>query len=267
MTEVRRAARPSSDVLRRSPDLILTDPKWHEQSLLRRVLRVPPSPPLRCRVRSGSKFAENPLPSRSGFAYNASGAPTRLPFRKEVRRKPRPFPPALRPPGPEPLHLAPATTHVPLARAQYQHGRTTVMRTCFRLMTGACLIALTVGLILAARPASAQAPAPATAVAPAPAAANAVVPRLTNPPASAAVVAPPRVATPNAVRPQARVYTVPSQGASSIRQRQRLSWPTRRYLAAGQAVAQPELTSRRPRETGLRVRSPGGDPSRLTFPS
>jgi hypothetical protein len=52
---------------------------------------------------------------------------------------------------------------------------------------------------------------------------------LTNPPANPAVVAPPRVATATAMRPQARVYSVPAQGAPSTRQSQRLSWPTRRF--------------------------------------
>jgi hypothetical protein len=111
-----------------------------------------------------------------------------------------------------------------------------VMRTVRRLLAGASLIALAVGLFLAARPASAQTPAPAPAVtapAPVPAPAAPAAPRLTTPAANPAMVAAPRVATvnprTNAVRAQARVYTVPAQGASSTKQSQHLSWPTRRF--------------------------------------
>lgn len=116
------------------------------------------------------------------------------------------------------------------------------MRSCFRMMTGACLIALTLGLILAAQPASAQAPAPATGVAPAPAPANVVVARLTNPPAgAAAMVAPARFTTPNPARSQARVYTVPSQGSSSTRPRLHYGyWPARREVFVAKPWLKPD---------------------------
>ena len=99
------------------------------------------------------------------------------------------------------------------------------MRTAYRSIMGACLLMLALGVVLAARSASAQTPAVAPVLAPA----NPVVPGLTTPAASVAVVAPPRVATATALRPQARVYRVPSQGAASTRQSERLSWPTRRF--------------------------------------
>ena len=124
MSDVRRAGRPRFRIgARLSPDPILTDPKGHEQTILRSVCTFLPL----LRYAPGFAPAQSLLkssPPRSRFAYNELGAPTRLPFREEVLRKPRPFPPALRSLGSEFLRPAPATTHVPLARAHFQHGRT-----------------------------------------------------------------------------------------------------------------------------------------------
>ncbi len=104
------------------------------------------------------------------------------------------------------------------------------MRNVFRSMMGACLIALTVSLVLTARSAPAQAPMPAPPAVslPAPAAATALPP-LTNLPASATTAVAPRVASTNAVRSQARVYTVPAQGATGTSRRSLTNWPTGRY--------------------------------------
>jgi hypothetical protein len=132
------------------------------------------------------------------------------------------------------------------------------MRTLVRSIPGASLIALTVGLVLAARPVRAQAPV----AGPAPA----VVPRPATPP-SVVYSVPPGGYTyyypypgsysyyysypggytyyyPNtyATAPQSRVYTVPSQGGitGSNRHHHYGYWPARRELFLAKPWLKPD---------------------------
>jgi hypothetical protein len=95
------------------------------------------------------------------------------------------------------------------------------MNRFFRSVVGAGLLAPTVLLVLAAQSAPAQTPPPR----PAPP----VAPRLTNPPATAPNPARPAGFAVN--NPQSRVYTVPSQGSSSLRRRLHYGYfPARRDI-------------------------------------
>jgi hypothetical protein len=104
------------------------------------------------------------------------------------------------------------------------------MRSLSIPFASACLIALSVGLVLAARQVQAQTPAPTPV--PAPAVAQPVP---TNPIARSVTAQPARVAAPNVnvfpMRSRTRVYTVPAQGTPNGQRRLHYGyWPARREL-------------------------------------